>query len=206
MRRYLIAGLLVWVPLGVTFLVVKVLMDLMDRSLLLIPRAYRPENLLGFDIPGLGAVLTFLLLLITGMIVANFFGRSLIRLWERLLARIPLVSSVYASVKQVLVTMTSGGKSFRKVVLLEYPRKGIWTLGFLTGKGIPVMEKETGEELVNLFVPTTPNPTSGFFLMAPKKDVRELDISVEAGLKLIISAGVLDLENGALDELVAEAE
>ncbi len=206
MRRYLIAGLLVWVPLGVTFLVVKVLMDLMDRSLLLIPRAYRPENLLGFDIPGLGAVLTFLLLLITGMIVANFFGRSLIRLWERLLARIPLVSSVYASVKQVLVTMTSGGKSFRKVVLLEYPRKGIWTLGFLTGKGIPVMEEETGVELVNLFVPTTPNPTSGFFLMAPKKDVRELDISVEAGLKLIISAGVLDLENGALEELVAEAE
>ena len=204
MRRYLIAGLLVWVPLGVTFLVVKVLVDLMDRSLLLIPRAWRPENLLGFDIPGLGAVLTFLLLLITGMIVANFFGRSLIRLWERILARIPLVSSVYSSVKQVLVTMTSGGRSFRKVVLLEYPRKGIWTLGFLTGEGIPVMEKETGEELVNLFVPTTPNPTSGFFLMAPKKDVRELDISVEAGLKLIISAGVLDLENGVLEQPVAE--
>jgi len=207
MRRYLVAGLLVWVPLGVTFLVVKVLIDLMDRSLLLIPRAYRPENLFGFDIPGLGAVLTFLLLLVTGMIVANFFGRSLIRLWERILARIPLVSSVYSSVKQVLVTMTSGGKSFRKVVLLEYPRKGIWTLGFLTGKGIPLMEEEAGEELVNLFVPTTPNPTSGFFLMAPRKDVRELDISVEAGLKLIISAGVLELEaenNGLLAEPAAE--
>lgn len=207
MRRYLVAGLLVWVPLGVTFLVVKVLMDLMDRSLLLIPSAYRPENLLGFDIPGLGAVLTFLLLLITGMIVANFFGRSLIRLWERILARIPLVSSVYSSVKQVLVTMTSGGKSFRKVVLLEYPRKGIWTLGFLTGKGIREMEEEAGVELVNLFVPTTPNPTSGFFLMVPKNDVRELDISVEAGLKLIISAGVLDLENGKnglLEELATD--
>jgi len=207
MRRYLVAGLLVWVPLGVTFLVIKVLIDLMDRSLLLIPRAYRPENLLGFDIPGLGAVLTFLLLLVTGMIVANFFGRSLVRLWERILARIPLVSSVYSSVKQVLVTMTSGGKSFRKVVLLEYPRKGIWTLGFLTGKGIPLMEQEAGEELVNLFVPTTPNPTSGFFLMVPRKDVRELDISVEAGLKLIISAGVLELEaekNGLLAEPVAE--
>jgi uncharacterized membrane protein len=192
LRRYLVAGILVWVPLGVTFLVVKALVDLMDRTLVLLPRAYQPEYLLGFKIPGLGVALTFMVVIITGMIVANLFGRRLVRLWEGILARIPLVRSIYSGVKQVLETLfTSGGKSFRKVVLIEYPRRGLWTLAFLTGDGAEEIQDKTGRELVNIFVPTTPNPTSGFFLMVPRDETMELDMSVDAGLKLIVSAGVV---------------
>ncbi len=192
LRRYLVAGLLVWVPLGVTVLIMKFLIDIMDRSLVLLPRAYRPETLLGFNIPGLGAVLTFLIVLITGVIVANLFGRRLVRLWEAFLARIPLVRSIYSAVKQVLETVfTSGGQSFRKVVLIEYPRRDIWTLAFVTGNGPNGLAKNVDDDLVSIFVPTTPNPTSGFFLMVPRRDVQELDISVEAGVKLIVSAGVV---------------
>jgi len=192
LRKYIVAGLLVWVPLGVTFLVVKALVDLMDRSLVLVPKAYQPQHLFGFNIPGLGVALTFLVVIITGMIVANLFGRRLVRLWESMLARIPLVRSIYSGVKQVLETLfTSGGKSFRKVVLIEYPRRGLWTLAFLTGDGAEEIQDKTGRELVNVFVPTTPNPTSGFFLMVPRDETSELDMSVDAGLKLIVSAGVV---------------
>jgi uncharacterized membrane protein len=196
LRRYLIAGLLVWVPLGVTVLIVKSLIDLMDRSLLLLPPLYRPENLLGFKIPGLGVVLTIGVVLITGMVVANLFGRQLVRLWEGLLARIPLVRSIYSAVKQVLETVfSSGGQSFRKVVLIEYPRREIWTLAFLTGGGGEEVQGITGRQLVSVFVPTTPNPTSGFFLMLPSEDVVELGMSVDTGLKLIMSAGVVSPDN-----------
>ena len=157
LRRYIVAGLLVWVPLGVTVLIIKFLIDLMDQSLVLLPEAYRPENLLGFKIPGLGAVLTFLIVLITGMIVANLFGRRIVRLWENLLARIPLVRSIYSGVKQVLETVfSSTGQSFRKVVLLEYPRRDMWTIAFLTGSGAEEVERKTGRSMMNVFVPTTP--------------------------------------------------
>lgn len=192
LRRWLVAGLLVWVPLGVTFLVVKLLIDLADQVLVLIPWNYRPENLLGFHIPGLGVALTALTVIITGMVFANLFGRRLVRLWEDMLARIPLVRSIYSSVKQITETLFSTqGKSFRKVVLVEYPRRELWTLAFVTGDTAEALIDLTGRDLVSIYVPTTPNPTSGFFIMVPREDIVELDITVEAGLKLILSTGVV---------------
>lgn len=200
LRRYFFAGLLVWVPLGVTVLIVKFLVDLMDRSLVLLPMAYRPESLLGFHIPGLGVVLTVLVVLITGMVAANLFGRQVVRIGESLLARIPLVRSIYSAVKQVLETLfSSSGESFRKVVLVEYPRRDMWTLAFVTGTGATEIEDKVGSKLVNLFVPTTPNPTSGYFLMVPLNDVIDVNISVDVGLKLIMSAGVV-VPNGVGDK------
>jgi len=192
LKKYLIAGVLVWLPLGVTVLVVKLFVDLMDWTLLLIPLQYRPETLLGFSVPGFGVILSIIIILFTGMIAANLLGGKLVALWELILSRIPLVRSVYAAVKQLTETLfSSSGQSFRKVLMIEYPRKGAWTLAFQTGTEIGEAQRKTGEEVVNVYVPTTPNPTSGFFLMIPKKDVIELDMSVDEGLKMIISMGVV---------------
>jgi len=191
MKRYLIAGLLVWVPLGVTVMVIKLLVDIMDQTLLLLPESYRPDALLGFHIPGIGVVLSVIVVLGTGIIVANLFGRKLVRLWESILSRIPLVRSIYASVKQILETVFSSGQSFRKVLLVEYPRRGMWTLAFQSGTTRGEAQARTGVEVINVFIPTTPNPTSGFFIMLPKDDVVELDMDVDDGLKMIISAGVV---------------
>ncbi|MCW8918571.1 MAG: DUF502 domain-containing protein [Gammaproteobacteria bacterium] len=189
-RRYLMAGLLVWLPLGITILVVKMLVELMDRTLLLLPARYQPEQLLGMHIPGFGVILAVLVVLTTGIVFANLFGRKVVALWEALLARIPLVSSVYSAVKQISETMFStNGNSFRKVLLVEYPRKGLWTLAFQTGTDIGEAQCKTGREVINIYVPTTPNPTSGFFLMVPKEDVVELRMSVDEGLRMIISMG-----------------
>lgn len=191
LRRYLMAGLLVWVPLGVTLLIVTFLVDLMDQTLLLLPESIQPENLLGFRIPGLGAVLTAVIVFVTGMIVTNLFGMQLFNIGERILQRIPLVRSIYASVKQVTESMFSSGKSFRKVVLVEYPRKGMWSLAFQTGTGAEEVRDKTGRDVTNVFIPTTPNPTSGFFLMVPREDVIELDMSIDDGLKMLLSVGVV---------------
>ncbi|HWQ95041.1 MAG TPA: DUF502 domain-containing protein [Gammaproteobacteria bacterium] len=191
LRRYLIAGLLVWLPLSVTLLVIKLLVDLMDNTLLLIPEAYRPDTLLGFHLPGLGVVLSIAILFVTGIVAANFFGRRLVDVWERLLARIPLVRSIYSGTKQVSETLFApGGQSFRKVLLIEYPRRGLWTVAFQTGVTAGEAQAKTADEVINVYMPTTPNPTSGFFLMVPKRDVIELDMSVDEGLKMIISMGV----------------
>ncbi len=191
-RRYLVAGLLVWVPLAVTLLVINLMIETMDRTLLLLPEAWRPEALLGFRIPGLGIVLTVAVVFITGMIVSNLFGRQLVHLWERILQRIPVVRSIYAAVKQLTESMFAGsGKSFRKVVLVPYPHANSWTLAFLTGEGSRETRAKTGKELLSVFVPTTPNPTSGFFLMVPRPDVIELDMSVDDGLKMLLSVGVV---------------
>lgn len=193
MRRYLIAGLLVWVPLGVTFFVVKYLVDLLDQTLLLLPQAYRPEALIGIHIPGLGVILTVIVLLLTGIIAANYFGRTLVNIWEGLLARIPLVRSIYSGVKQVLATLFSDtSKSFKEVVMVEYPRRGAWTLAFVTGQGWQPAKQLVNEDLVNIYVPTTPNPTSGFFLMVPRKDIITLDLSIDDGLKMILSLGLIE--------------
>lgn len=196
-RRYLIAGILVWLPLGVTVLVVRLFVDLMDRSLVLLPPKYHPEQWLGFSIPGFGVILSVLIIFVTGVIAANLFGRQLLRLWESLLSRIPLVRSVYSGVKQITETVFSpSGQSFRKVLLIEYPRQGLWTLAFQTGTDVGEAQQKTGEEVINVYVPTTPNPTSGFFIMVPRKDVQELDMSVDEGLKMIISMGVVVPEAG----------
>jgi len=207
-RRYLVAGLLVWLPLVATFYVVRLLVRWMDHSLLLLPRHYRPENLLGFDIPGLGVVLTLVILLFTGLIAANLFGRKLVALWERMLARIPLVRSVYSAVKQLVETMFSdSGDSFRKVLLVEFPRRGLWTLGFLTGTEQGEAQRQTGRDVVNVYIPTTPNPTGGYFVMVPREDVRELEMSVDEGLKMLLSMGAV-VPNASQQVLrpLAEAE
>ncbi|MDT8384358.1 MAG: DUF502 domain-containing protein [Gammaproteobacteria bacterium] len=191
MKRYLIAGLLVWVPLGVTVMVINLLVGIMDKTLLWLPAAFRPDALLGFHLPGLGVLLSVIVVMVTGVVVANLFGRKLVRGWEMLLARIPLVRTIYASVKQILETVFSSGQAFRKVLLIEYPRKGLWTLGFQSGKTRGEAQAKTGVEVLNVFIPTTPNPTSGFFIMVPRSEVIELDMSVDDGLKMIISAGVV---------------
>ncbi|MGD8567499.1 MAG: DUF502 domain-containing protein [Gammaproteobacteria bacterium] len=192
MKRYLIAGLLIWVPLGVTLLVIRLLVDLTDRTLLLIPARYQPEVLFGFKIPGLGIILSVVIVLLTGMVVANLFGRKLVATWEAFLSRIPLISKIYQGVKQVMETvLSSDGQAFRKVLLIEYPRQGIWTLAFQTGSDSGEAQHRTSKDVINVFVPTTPNPTSGFFLMLPREDVIELEMSVDDGLKMIISAGMV---------------
>lgn len=192
LRRYLVAGLLVWLPLGVTLLVVRLLVSWMDNSLLLIPEAYRPDVLLGFHIPGLGVLLSVLIVLATGVVVANFFGRQLVVLWESILARIPLVRSIYSAAKQLAETMFSGhGQSFRKVLLVEFPRRGMWTLAFQTGTAVGEAQRKTGKSVINVYIPTTPNPTGGYFVMVPREDVQELDMSVDEGLRMLISMGVV---------------
>jgi len=192
LRRYFIAGLLVWVPLGITIWVLVWLVTTLDQTLLLIPERARPEALFGFHIPGLGVVLFLAILLLTGAIAANFFGARLITLWEALLGRIPFVKSIYSSVKQVSDTLLSeSGTAFRKALLVEYPYPGSWTIAFLTGIPAAEIAQELPGEHVSVYVPTTPNPTSGFFLMLPKSRVHELDMTVDEALKYIISMGVV---------------
>jgi uncharacterized membrane protein len=196
LRRYLIAGLLVWLPIVVTVLILKFLIDLVDRTLLLLPAMVQPETLIGFRIPGLGFLLSGVVLLVTGMVVTNLLGRNMVKVWESLLARIPVVRAIYSASKQLTETLFSGtGKSFRKVVMVRYPHSGTWTLAFLTGDGMAEANRKTGRDLVNIFVPTTPNPTSGFFLMVPREDMIELDMPVDVGIKLILSAGAVSPES-----------
>jgi uncharacterized membrane protein len=191
LRRYLIAGLLVWVPLGVTFFILKLLLDLMDKLLLILPIAWRPESLLGFSIPGLGFILAFIILLITGAIGANLLGRTALRVSESLLSRIPLVRTIYSSAKQILNSVLStGGDSFRKVLLIEYPRKGIWTICFQTGTAVKEIQDQLDQQSIMVFVPTTPNPTSGFIMVVAEDETRELDMDIETALKLVMSLGM----------------
>lgn len=192
MRKYLIAGLLVWMPLGITFLVIRAIVGFLDKTLLLLPDAYQPDNLLGFHIPGLGVLLAIVLVLATGMIVANLLGRRIVNAWESLLSRIPLVRTLYAGIKQIMeAVLAADAKSFRRVLLIEYPRKGVWSLAFMTSDQLGEVQEKTETDVISVFIPTTPNPTSGFVLMVPEHDVIPLDMSVEQGLKMIISMGVV---------------
>ena len=202
-RRYLIAGLLVWVPLVVTLLVIKVLVDTVDRTLELIPQAYQPDTLLGFHLPGIGLVFSLIVVIVTGIFVTNILGARLVKFWEGILNRIPLVRSIYYAVKQVLTTIFSDSTdSFRKVLLVEYPRKGIWSIGFQTSTGFKQSENK---DLITVFVPTTPNPTSGFLLMFDKNEVKELEMSVDEALKMVISLGVV-LPKGAKAKITNKVE
>lgn len=191
-RRYIVAGLLVWLPVGAAIVVVAFLIDLMDRLLFLIPPPYRPEALLGFRIPGLGAILALAVLILTGMLVGNLIGRRLVDYCESLVARVPLVNKVYGAVKRFAeLVLSDSSESFKKVLLIEYPREGLYSLCFQTSEHPPEHEHRTGRELTTVFLPTTPNPTSGFMLVVPAEDVVELDMSVEEALKMIISLGVV---------------
>lgn len=192
MKKYFITGLLIWIPLAITVWVLTLIVQTMDQSLLLLPQAIRPERLLGIYIPGIGALLTILVVLLTGLVAANIVGQRLVRFWEALLARIPVVKSIYYSVKQISDTLFSGsGEAFRKVLLVRYPHPQAWSVAFQTG--IPAQEvvKQVGDELVSVFIPTAPSPVNGFFFFVKKSDTIELDMSVDEALKYIISMGVV---------------
>lgn len=192
MKRHFITGLLVLVPLVITVWVLKSLIGVMDQSLLLLPMEWRPEARLGFYIPGLGTLLTLLIVLVTGLVATNFFGRRIILFWEGLLARVPVVKSIYYSVKQVSDTLFSGtGDTFGKVLLVRYPHPEAWSLAFQTGVPTPEVAQHCDEDLVSVFIPTAPSPVNGFFFFVKKSDTVELDISVDEALKYIVSMGVV---------------
>jgi uncharacterized membrane protein len=182
----------VWVPLGITIWVLHFLVTTLDQTLLLFPESARPDRLLGMHIPGFGVLLSFAILFLTGVIAANFFGARLIRMWESALGRIPVVKSIYSSVKQVSDTLLSdSGNAFRKALLVQFPHQDSWSIAFLTGTPAPTVAEHLDEEHVSVYVPTTPNPTSGYFVIVPKSKVRELDMTVDEALKYVISMGVV---------------
>ncbi|MFT3905988.1 MAG: DUF502 domain-containing protein [Steroidobacteraceae bacterium] len=192
LRRYLMSGLLFWLPILAVVLVVRFIVQLMDQTLLLLPPQWQPERLFGFSIPGAGAVMAVVILLVTGILVSNFLGRLLVGVWEELLNRIPFVRAVYGGVKSFSETLLSNsGNSFKKVLLVEYPRAGAWSVGFQTAQDIPEITARTGEPQVCVFIPTTPNPTSGFIIMVPHAQVIELNMSVDAAMKMIVTLGVV---------------
>lgn len=195
LKKYLIAGLLVWIPLAFTIWVLDLIVSGMDRTLLLLPPPWRPESWLGFPLPGAGLVLSALVLLLTGMAAANIMGQRMVLWWEGLLSRIPIVRSIYSSVKQVSDTLLSpNGDSFRRAVLVEFPQRGQFAIAFVVGSPSErVADRLSGEYLV-VYVPTAPNPTSGYTLIVPPNEVRELDMSVDEALKFVISLGVVGAE------------
>jgi uncharacterized membrane protein len=190
MKRYFITGLLIWVPLGITLWVLDLLIGTMDQTLTVLPVKWQPEAWLGMRIPGLGVILTLLVILLTGIFGANFFGQKIIDLWERLLNHIPVVKNIYGSVKQVSDTLLSGnGHAFRKVLLVRYPHPQAWSLAFQTN--VPgEVTRVLPEDHVAVFIPTTPSPVNGFYFYVKKSEVIELDVSVERALKYIVSMGV----------------
>lgn len=192
MKKYFITGLLIWVPLAITAWVLSLIVRTMDQSLLLLPQGIQPEKLLGIYIPGLGAVMTLLVVFLTGLVTANIVGQRLVRFWESVLSRIPVVKSIYYSVKQVSDTLFSGnGEAFRKVLLVRYPHPEAWSVAFQTGAPATDIADMLPDEHVGVFIPTTPSPVNGFFFFIKRRDVIELDMSVDDALKYIVSMGVV---------------
>jgi uncharacterized membrane protein len=192
LKKYFITGLLIWLPLAITLWVLDIVLTTLDRTLLLLPGSWRPDALLGFHIPGFGLILSLAIILLTGVLAANIIGERLVRWWEGLLSRIPIVRSIYSSVKQVSDTMLSPkGNAFRQAVLIEFPQRGQWAIGLVIGDPGQVIERAVGEPLLTVFVPTAPNPTSGYTVMVAPREVKELDISVDDALKFVISLGVV---------------
>ena len=200
LRRYLVAGLLVWIPLGVTILLIGFAVRQMDKSLGLIPQKYQPSILLQHlfgaaepvQIPGYGVILILIVILVTGVLVANFVGRFFVGGWESLLHRIPVVRPIYSAAKNFAeIVFSDNNQSFKRVLLIQYPRKGLYSLAFQTADQLGEVQGRTGEDVICCFVPTTPNPTSGFIIIVPRKDAITLDMEVDEALKMIISLGVV---------------
>ncbi len=191
-RRYLITGILIWAPIWVTFLVLKFVIDLFDEIFGLLPAQYQPDHLLGYHVPGFGILFALFVVVVTGVMMTNILGHRILDIGEKLLTKIPLVRSIYTAVKQVLESvLASSEKSFSKVLLVEYPRVGMWTVAFQTNSGFNWNAESIGNDLITVFIPTTPNPTSGFIVLVPRKDAIPLDISVDEALKMVISLGVI---------------
>jgi len=192
LRKYLITGLLIWIPLIITLWVLKVIFDTLDASLLLLPESAQTEHWLGVHIPGLGAILTLLIIFLTGVLATNFVGAQLVEFWHDVLHRIPVVNSIYSSVKQISDTLfSSSGEAFRKALLVQWPHPGMWTIAFMTGTPGGDVVNHLPPDCVSVYVPTTPNPTGGYFVIVRRSDVIELDMSVDQALKYIISMGVV---------------
>jgi uncharacterized membrane protein len=207
MRKYFVTGLLILVPLVITAWVLNLIISTMDQSLLLLPERWRPGALFGFNVPGAGVLLTLLIVFFTGLLTRNFIGKQVVYWWEKLLTRIPVVNSIYSSVKQVSDTLfSSSGNAFRKAVLVQYPRQGSWTIAFLTGIPGGDVKNHLVGDYISVYVPTTPNPTSGFFLMMPKADTIELDMTVDEALKYVVSMGVVTPENAKPPIVKTEAK
>lgn len=191
-KSVFLTGLLVLVPLAITLWVLNLVIGTMDQTLLLLPESWRPERMFHMRLPGLGAVLTLAFIFVVGLLTQNFIGQKLVEWWNALVRRIPIIGPLYGSIQQVSDTLlSSNGNAFRKALLIEYPRKGSWTIAFLTGIPGGDVVNHLQEDHVSVYVPTTPNPTSGFFLMVPKSEVVELDMTVDAALKYIVSMGVV---------------
>lgn len=191
-RSYLLAGLVVWLPILATFVILRFIVDLLDQTMALLPDAYQPEQLIGYHLPGIGVLLSLVLLIVTGIVATNFLGQRLVSWSEAILDKIPLVRSIYNATKQVIQAIfATNSQAFRNVLLVEYPRRGMWSLAFQTGISGRDIGRHTGSEMVSIFIPTTPNPTSGFLMMVPKADVIELSMTIDEALKFIISLGVM---------------
>ncbi|HXS26618.1 MAG TPA: DUF502 domain-containing protein [Steroidobacteraceae bacterium] len=188
LRRYLVAGMLVWLPILATIWVVGFIVDVVDR---LLPATLRPETWLGIYIPGLGVLFALVLVLLTGLAVTNLVGRQLVTYWEELLARIPLVRSVYSGVKSFAESVLTSSHSFRQVVAVEYPRPGVWSIGFVTADDVPEVSAKTGEPLVCVFISPAPNPTAGFIILVPRSQLVPLEMSIDAAMKMIVTCGVV---------------
>ena len=204
LRKYFITGLLVLVPLAITYWVLHAVITSMDQTLLLLPVQWRPEAVLGYQVPGLGFILTVVIVFITGLLTRNFIGNYFLKMWEALLNHIPIVNSIYSSVKQVSDTLfSSSGNAFSKAVLVQYPHQGTWAIGFLTGTPSQSIAQHLQGDFISIYVPTTPNPTSGFMLMVARKDVIELDMSVDMALKYVVSMGVVAPEGPSAAPITA---
>jgi uncharacterized membrane protein len=191
LRRYLVAGVLVWLPILATLWVMSVMLNLMDRTLAWVPPDYRPERLFGFRLPGLGILFALIVLFVTGLLVTNLIGRRLIIWGEDLVNRIPVVRTVYGGVKSFAESVLSQSNSFRKVVMVEYPRAGAWSIGFLTAEDVPEVSEKLGEQHAAVYISAALNATAGYLVIVPRRQVVELDMSVDAAMKMIITCGVV---------------
>jgi uncharacterized membrane protein len=191
LRRYLVSGVLVWLPILATIWVVSFMLHIMDRTLLLLPSAYRPQALVGFALPGAGLVFALVVVLLTGLLVTNLIGRRLVIWGEEILNHIPVIRSVYGGVKSFAESVLSQSASFRKVVLIEYPRTGTWSLGFLTAEDVPEVSRRLGEPHAAVYISAALNATAGYLVMVPRRQVLELEMSVDEAMKMIITCGVV---------------
>ena len=192
LKTYLLTGLIVVVPITITIYIIQALIGVMDKFLSFMPTAYHPDTLLGFHLPGLGLVLVSILVFLVGLLTKNYFGNKVVQIWDLMIGRIPIVRNIYLSIKQLTEAVFSNtGSHFKQVVMLEFPRQGLYSLGFLAGAAKGELESKAGRPVMNVFIPCTPNPTTGYYVLVPEKDLLFLEMSVEEGFKLIISGGLV---------------